>query len=101
MQDEGLPCLCDRSVERAARGPGPRAGACPCLLLMPAPAPKHSSILCPTPHLQEVDPNPDLSEVEGLGGLEGEAGFLADISTSIPGIDEAMSFAEVMKQVGS
>jgi len=47
-----------------------------------------------------VDPNPDLSEVEGLGGMEGEAGFLADISTSIPGIDEAMSFAEVMKQVG-
>ena len=46
-----------------------------------------------------MDPNPDLSEVEALGGLEGEAGFLADISTSIPGIDEAMSFAEVMKQV--
>lgn len=42
-----------------------------------------------------MDPTPDLSEVEGLadGG-----GFLADISTSIPGIDEAMSFAEVMKQ---
>ena len=46
-----------------------------------------------------MDPNPDLSEVEGLGGMEGEVGFLADISTSIPGIDEAMSFAEVMKQV--
>jgi arsenite-transporting ATPase len=52
-------------------------------------------------YAMEVDPNPDLSEVEGLGGLEGEAGFLADISTSIPGIDEAMSFAEVMKQVQS
>jgi len=51
--------------------------------------------------LQEVDPTPDLSEMEGMG-LEGAAleggGFLADISTSIPGIDEAMSFAEVMKQ---
>jgi hypothetical protein len=49
-----------------------------------------------------VDPTPDLSEVEGLGLEEGGAGgFLADISTSIPGIDEAMSFAEVMKQVGA
>lgn len=45
-----------------------------------------------------MDPTPDLSEVEGLG-LEEQGGFLADISTSIPGIDEAMSFAEVMKQV--
>ena len=45
-----------------------------------------------------MDPTPDLSEVEGL---EEQGGFLADISTSIPGIDEAMSFAEVMKQVGA
>jgi hypothetical protein len=45
-----------------------------------------------------VDPTPDLSEVEGL---EIGGGFFADISTSIPGIDEAMSFAEVMKQVGA
>jgi hypothetical protein len=49
--------------------------------------------------VQEVDPTPDLSEVEGLEGEQG--GFLADISTSIPGIDEAMSFAEVMKQARS
>ncbi|EFN59980.1 hypothetical protein CHLNCDRAFT_133103 [Chlorella variabilis] len=51
-------------------------------------------------YAMEVDPTPDLSEVEGLG-LEEQGGFLADISTSIPGIDEAMSFAEVMKQVQS
>ncbi|KAL4428696.1 hypothetical protein ABPG77_009802 [Micractinium sp. CCAP 211/92] len=49
-------------------------------------------------YAMEVDPTPDLSELEGL---EGGGGFLADISTSIPGIDEAMSFAEVMKQVQS
>jgi arsenite-transporting ATPase len=47
-----------------------------------------------------VDPNPDLGEVEGLGLEGGQGAFLADISSSIPGIDEAMSFAEVMKQVG-
>ena len=47
--------------------------------------------------VQEVDPNPDLSEMEGLD--EAQGGFLSDITTSIPGIDEAMSFAEVMKQV--
>lgn len=50
-------------------------------------------------YAMEVDPNPDLSEVEGLE--EAGGGFLAEISTSIPGIDEAMSFAEVMKQVQS
>lgn len=38
--------------------------------------------------------------MEAIEGLNSEAGsFIADISTSIPGIDEAMSFAEVMKQV--
>lgn len=49
-----------------------------------------------------MDPNPDLSEVEGLEEVAGGGGgFLADISSSIPGIDEAMSFAEVMKQAGA
>ena len=48
-----------------------------------------------------MDPTPDTTELESIEGM-GEAGsFISDISTSIPGIDEAMSFAEVMKQVQS
>ncbi|KAL6769846.1 RTA2 [Auxenochlorella protothecoides x Auxenochlorella symbiontica] len=46
----------------------------------------------------EVDPNPGTNE---LSELAGPGSFLADISSSIPGIDEAMSFAEVIKQVNS
>lgn len=49
--------------------------------------------------MQEVDPNAPDSELEGLSETEG--GFLADLAGSIPGIDEAVSFAEVMKQVQS
>jgi arsenite-transporting ATPase len=53
-------------------------------------------------YAMEVDPTPDVSELEAAEGLGGEAGsFIADISSSIPGIDEAMSFAEVMKRVQS
>jgi arsenite/tail-anchored protein-transporting ATPase len=48
-----------------------------------------------------VDPNPDTAELEAVEGFEEAGSFLADISSSIPGIDEAMSFAEVMKQVQS
>ena len=65
----------------------------------------HAPPLTPPPHshahtTQEVDPTPEVGELEALGAAGGEAGsFLADISSSIPGIDEAMSFAEVMKQV--
>ena len=43
---------------------------------------------------QEVDPTPQSSDLAELGG-----GFLSDISGSIPGIDEAMSFAEVIRLV--
>merc|ERR1711865_240809 len=53
----------------------------------------------------EIDPNVDPEEFMGgappgmdsMGG--GQSNFMADISKSIPGVDEAMSFAELMKQV--
>ena len=47
--------------------------------------------------MQEVDPKPAKLEVEGLNFEQG--GFLKDLTSSIPGIDEAMAFAEVMKLV--
>jgi arsenite-transporting ATPase len=46
--------------------------------------------------LQEVDPNPENAR---LMAADGEDSFLSDLAGSIPGIDEAMSFAEVMRQV--
>ena len=45
---------------------------------------------------QEVDPNPENAR---LTAGDDEGSFLADLAASIPGIDEAMSFAEVMRQV--
>merc|ERR1711998_478803 len=53
----------------------------------------------------EIDPNVDPEELmggappgmEAMGG--GQASFMADLGKSIPGVDEAMSFAELMKQV--
>lgn len=49
-------------------------------------------------HAMEVDPNPQTSD---LARLEGAGGMLSDLAGAIPGIDEAMSFAEVLKQVQS
>lgn len=44
--------------------------------------------------LQEVDPTVDN---EDTGSSDGMDGFLSDLANSIPGIDEAMSFAEMLK----
>ena len=44
-----------------------------------------------------MDPTPDDKDLESLD--EGAGSFLSDLAGSIPGIDEAMSFAEVMRQV--
>ncbi|KAI7748611.1 hypothetical protein M8C21_012411 [Ambrosia artemisiifolia] len=46
-------------------------------------------------YAMEVDPNVE----EGEEGTEGMDGFLSDLANSIPGIDEAMSFAEMLKLV--
>lgn len=46
---------------------------------------------------QEVDPNPETGDMEQLEWAQDS--FLTELAGSIPGIDEAMSFAEVMKQV--
>jgi len=48
-----------------------------------------------------VDPVPDEDALNQIfPGIEGDS-FLAEMSNSIPGVDEAMSFAEVMKMVQS
>jgi arsenite-transporting ATPase len=46
---------------------------------------------------QEVDPNPEMGDMEGAPEWAQDS-FLTELAGSIPGIDEAMSFAEVMKQ---
>ncbi|KAJ8541913.1 hypothetical protein K7X08_016779 [Anisodus acutangulus] len=44
-------------------------------------------------HIQEVDPTIENEE----GGSEGVDGFFSDMANAVPGIDEAMSFAEMLK----
>ena len=51
----------------------------------------------------EIDPKIDFKEVTGINDddlMESKAmNFISELSSSIPGIDEAMSFAELIKQV--
>ncbi|KAL7593638.1 ATPase GET3A [Lactuca sativa] len=47
-------------------------------------------------YAMEVDPNVENEEEEGSDAMDG---FLSDLANSIPGIDEAMSFAEMLKLV--
>ncbi|DAZ99101.1 TPA: hypothetical protein N0F65_008406 [Lagenidium giganteum] len=51
--------------------------------------------------VMEIDPNVDLEELnaDGVRESSGMESFMKDLTNSIPGIDEAMSFAELMKQV--
>lgn len=48
-------------------------------------------------YAMEVDPNVENDEI--TGGSDGMDGFLSDLANAIPGIDEAMSFAEMLKLV--
>lgn len=48
--------------------------------------------------MQEIDPTPEQTD---LAELDSGPNFLSDLTSSIPGIDEAMSFAEVMRQASS
>lgn len=50
-------------------------------------------------YAMEVDPTPDTADFEAMEWAQD--GFLTELAGSIPGIDEAMSFAEVLKQVQS
>ncbi|KAI9787966.1 MAG: Golgi to ER traffic- protein [Candelina submexicana] len=58
----------------------------------------------------EIDPNGSIQELiasggegaeEVMAGMGGMGGMMQDLAFSIPGVDEAMSFAEVLKQVKS
>ncbi|KAK2831890.1 Golgi to ER traffic- protein [Arthroderma sp. PD_2] len=58
----------------------------------------------------EIDPNGSIQDLMASGGAEssddpmggfGLGGMMQDLAFSIPGVDEAMSFAEVLKQVKS
>ncbi|KKZ62556.1 ATPase GET3 [[Emmonsia] crescens] len=57
----------------------------------------------------EIDPNGSIQDLLAAGGDQGDdpmaglglGGMMQDLAFSIPGVDEAMSFAEVLKQVKS
>lgn len=53
-------------------------------------------------YVMEIDPSVEIEDASTEGVSDDSIGmqsFMKDLSTSIPGIDEAMSFAELMKQV--
>eukprot|EP01025_Chloroclados_australasicus_P030284 TRINITY_DN3039_c0_g1_i1.p1 TRINITY_DN3039_c0_g1~~TRINITY_DN3039_c0_g1_i1.p1 ORF type:complete len:407 (+),score=66.53 TRINITY_DN3039_c0_g1_i1:133-1221(+) len=53
-------------------------------------------------YAMEVEPKMDVGEIDMLAGdTNGMGKFINDLANSIPGIDEAMSFGEVMRQVKS
>ncbi|XP_047336437.1 ATPase GET3A-like [Impatiens glandulifera] len=47
-------------------------------------------------YAMEVDPTVESEETNGQDGMDG---FISDLANAIPGIDEAMSFAEMLKLV--
>ena len=58
----------------------------------------------------EIDPNGSINDLisaggddaqDAMSGMGGMGGMMQDLAFSIPGVDEAMSFAEVLKQVKS
>ncbi|CEP03329.1 ATPase ASNA1 like protein [Plasmodiophora brassicae] len=49
----------------------------------------------------EIDPTVELDDNDVLGVAGANMSLISDIVSSVPGIDEAMSFAELMKQVQS
>ncbi|KAH0407993.1 ATPase get3, partial [Aureobasidium melanogenum] len=58
----------------------------------------------------EIDPNGSITDMlnaggedaqDAMAGLGGMGNMMQDLAFSIPGVDEAMSFAEVLKQVKS
>lgn len=51
-------------------------------------------VICDCDLLQEVDPTVENEEV---GGAEGMDSLVSELANAIPGIDEAMSFAEMLK----
>jgi arsenite-transporting ATPase len=50
--------------------------------------------------IQEIDPKVNISSLEGnifdLGNDEGTRSLLSEIISSVPGIDEAMSFGQLI-----
>ena len=52
-------------------------------------------------YAMEIDPSAGLEEEEGTpgGGEEGMGAIFGELSSALPGIDEAMGFAQVMKLI--